>query len=87
MDRYSFMLLLPPRRYCCYYSRPELWLLFSHSVVSDCDPMDYSKPDFSVLHYLLELAQTHVQLVESARKEPPTWKEDYKGILGFFFLL
>ena len=53
--------------------------------MSDCDPMDCSKPDFSVLHYLLELAQTHVQLVESARKEPPTWKEDYKGILGFFF--
>ena len=85
MDRYSFMLLLPPRRYCCYYSRPELLLLFSHSVVSDCDPVEWSKLDFPVLHHLLELAQTHVQLVESAREEPPTWKEDHKVILGFFF--
>ena len=25
-----------------------------------CDPMDYSMPGFLVLHYLLELAQTHV---------------------------
>ena len=25
-----------------------------------CDPMDYSVPGFPVLHYLLELAQTHV---------------------------
>ena len=47
--------------------------------------MDRCTPGFSVLHYLLELAQTHVQLVEFARKEAPTWKEDYKGILGFFF--
>ena len=25
-----------------------------------CDPIDCSMPDFSVLHYLLEFAQTHV---------------------------
>ena len=31
---------------------------FSCSVVSDCDPMDYSMPDFPVLHYLLEFTQT-----------------------------
>ena len=30
-------------------------LLFSCSVVSLCDPMDYSTPVFPVLHYLLEL--------------------------------
>ena len=31
----------------------------NRSVVSDsCDPMDYSMPDFPVLHYLLEFAQT-----------------------------
>ena len=36
-------------------------LLFSHSVVSFlCDPMDCSTPGFPVLHYLPELAQTHV---------------------------
>ena len=35
-------------------------LLFSHSVVSDCDPMDCSMPGFPVLHHLLKLAQTQV---------------------------
>ena len=28
-----------------------------------CDPMDCSTPGFSVLHYLLEFAQTHVESV------------------------
>ena len=28
-----------------------------------CDPMDCSLPGFPVLHYLLELAQTHVHRV------------------------
>ena len=28
-----------------------------------CDPMDYSTPGFSVLHYLPELAQIHLQKV------------------------
>ena len=28
-----------------------------------CDPIDCSMPDFSVLHYLLEFAQTHVHWV------------------------
>ena len=32
----------------------------SQSCPAFCDPMDYSAPGFSVLHYLLELAQTHV---------------------------
>ena len=31
-----------------------------------CDPMDYSTPGFPVLHVLLELAQTHFQLVRDA---------------------
>ena len=36
--------------------------LFSPSVLSDSfDPMDYSTPGFSVLHYLPEFAQTHNQ--------------------------
>ena len=41
----------------------ELWqifLLFSHSVVSVCSPMNCSTPGIRVLHYLPELAQTHV---------------------------
>ena len=28
-----------------------------------CDPVDYRTPGFLVLHYLLELAQTHVHQV------------------------
>ena len=31
-----------------------------------CNPMDYSMPDFPVLHYLPELAQTHVHWVDDA---------------------
>ena len=31
-----------------------------------CDPMDCSTPGFSVLHYLLELGQTHIHWVGSA---------------------
>ena len=32
----------------------------SQSCPTLCDPMDYSKPGFPVLHHLLELAQTHI---------------------------
>ena len=32
----------------------------SQSCLTLCDPLDYSMPDFSVLHYLPEFAQTHV---------------------------
>ena len=36
-------------------------LLFSHSVVSDSlRPHGLQHPDFPVLHYLLEFAQTHI---------------------------
>ena len=31
-----------------------------------CDLVDYSMPDFPVLHYLLEFAQTHVHQVSDA---------------------
>ena len=44
----------------------HLLLLFSRSVVSDCDPMDCSTPGFPVLHHLSELAQTHVHWVRDA---------------------
>jgi len=40
-------------------------LLFSHSAMSNSSqPHDCSTPGFSVLHYLLELAQTHVHCVD-----------------------
>ena len=42
---------------------PVLFLKFSsaaQSCLTLCDPMDLSTPGFPVLHYLLELAQTHV---------------------------
>ena len=46
------------------------WLLFvfmlSCSAVSDCDPMDCSRPGLHVHHQLLELAQTHVHCVGDA---------------------
>jgi len=36
------------------------------SCLALCDPMDCSMPGFGVLHYLLELAQTHVHWVGDA---------------------
>ena len=41
-------------------------LLFSHSVLALCDPMDCSKPGFPALHYFPEFAQTHVHWVHDA---------------------
>ena len=35
-------------------------LLFSHPVVSDCDPMDWSTPDLSAPHHVPKFAQVHV---------------------------
>ena len=44
---------------CCCFSVPESW-------VTLCDPTDCCPPGFPVLHYLLELAQTHVHRVNGA---------------------
>ena len=45
----------------------SLLLLFScQSCLTLCHPMDYSTPGFPVLHYLPELAQTHVHRVGDA---------------------
>ena len=41
-------------------------LLFSWSVMSDCDPLDCSIPSIPVLYYLLEFAQTHVHWINNA---------------------
>ena len=54
-----------------------LLLLFSCSVMPNfCDPMDWSKPGFPVLHHLPEFAQTHVHWVGDAIQPsqplPPT---------------
>ena len=43
------------------------YLLFSRSIMSDSLwPQEYSTPDFPVLHYLLEFAQTHVHCIDDA---------------------
>ena len=41
-------------------------VLFSCSVMSDCDPMDCSTPGFPVHHQLPEFTQTHVHRVSDA---------------------
>ena len=41
--------------------------LVAKSCPTLCDPMDYSMPDFPVLHYLLKFAQTHVAWVGKAK--------------------
>ena len=43
-----------------------LLLLFRHSVMSVCSPVDCSTPGFPVHHQLLERAQTHVRRVGDA---------------------
>ena len=42
------------------------FLLFSHSVMSLCNPMDCSIPGFPVFHYPFEFAQTHVHWIGDA---------------------
>ena len=41
-------------------------VLFSHQVMTFCDPMDCSTPGFSVPHHLLEFAQIHVLWIRDA---------------------
>ena len=43
-----------------------LLLLFSCSVISDCDPQDLQHARFLIIHHLLELAQTHVHPISDA---------------------
>ena len=44
-----------PRMFHCWVTKS--WL---------CDPLDFSRPGFPVLHYLPEFAQTHVHWVDDA---------------------
>ena len=46
-----------------FYSYSSSLLLFSHTVVSDCDPMDFSTPGLTVPHHLPEFAQVHVRCI------------------------
>ena len=52
--------------HCCNHSSIGVdWTFFSsvqfsHSVVSDCDPMSYSMPGLPVHHQIPEFSQTHV---------------------------
>ena len=45
---------------------PKISVRFSHSVTSDCNPMDCSTPGFPIHHHLPEVAQTHVHWVSDA---------------------
>ena len=66
--------ILWTKQLCCYYQNMficlMLYLLICCLVTQlcppICDPMDCSTPGFHVLHYLLELAQTHVHWVSDA---------------------
>ena len=54
----------PQKRQILYDSTYLRYLLFSHSVVShSCNPIDCSTSGFPVLHYILELIQTHIHWV------------------------
>ena len=53
--------------YCLnYQGSPSKSCSIAKSCMTLCDPMDYSMPGSIVLHYLLELAQTHVHWDGSA---------------------
>ena len=62
------------KQLCCYYQNMFICLmlylpiccLVTQACPPLCDPMDCSTPGFHVLHYLLELAQTHVHWVSNA---------------------
>ena len=66
--------ILWTKQLCCYYQNMficlMLYLLICCLVTQlcppICDPMDCSTPGFHVLHYLLELAQTHVHWISDA---------------------
>ena len=55
---------------CLFFQLSYLTLFCCCSVTKSCpilcNPMDCSTPGFSVLHYLLEFAQTHVHWVSDA---------------------
>ena len=48
------------RRHACLFPDHCCCCSVTKSCPTLCDPMDCSMPGFPVLHYLLELAQTHI---------------------------
>ena len=50
------------KQYVFFLGKKGVLLLFSHyqSYLTLCDPMDCSMPGSSVLHYILEFAQSHI---------------------------
>ena len=64
-------ILLPWTNWCS--AKEYWWIAYTHccgsvtwSCSTLCNPMDCSRPGFPVLHYLPELAQTHVHWVSDA---------------------
>ena len=60
-----------------FFSFPELVFTkvcggcsVAQSCLTLCDPMDCSTPGLTILHHLLELAQTHVRWVGDAIQPP-----------------
>ena len=49
----------------------QLLLFSSVNIVQLCDPMDCSRSDFPVHHYLPEFAQTHVHWVDAIQPSHP----------------
>ena len=56
----------------------------SQSCLTLCDPLDYSMPDFSVLHYLPEFAQTHVIQPSHPLSSPLRLPSVFPNIRVFF---
>ena len=56
------------------------WVKVTQSCPTVCDPMDCSQPGSSVLHYLLEFAQTHVHWVDVSFSISPC--NEYSGLIA-----
>ena len=70
-ERGSLRPLHPRRMTANTWTSSQARCRCSAAVVSDfCNPMDGSKPGFSVLHHLPEFAQTHVRQVDDAICHP-----------------
>ena len=55
-----------PLNLCFFKNGKRLCCSVAESCLTLCESMDCSTPGFPVLHYLLELAQTHVHWVDDA---------------------
>ena len=73
-------------RYDSWYGSPTCCHCCSvtKSYPTLCNPMDYRKLDFPVLHYLLEFAQTHVHWVSDAIQSSHPLSSPSPLALSFF---